>query len=67
MLYLHRVLNKIPHRIYMPWFIKKTLHHRCLTGLRIFLRLQMWQGSKYVRVTQGSEQNATLYRYLIRP
>ena len=36
--------------------LKKMLHRTCLTGFRIFLRLWIWQGSKYVRVTQSSEQ-----------
>ena len=38
----------------MPWFIKKTLHHRCLTGFWIFLRFWIYQDSKYARVTQDS-------------
>ena len=40
---LHKVLQKI-------------LHHRCLTGFQIFLRFWTFHGSKYARVTQGSEQ-----------
>ena len=64
MLYLHRDLNKILHHIFARVY-KKAIHHRCLRGFRIFLRFRIWQGSKYTRVTQGSEQNAPLYRYLI--
>ena len=45
--------------------ILTTLQRRCLTGSRIFLRFQIWQGSKYVRVTQGSKQNAPFYQFLI--
>ena len=37
--------------------LKKMLHHRCLTGSRIFVRFWIWQGSRYSRITQGSEQN----------
>ena len=40
--------------------LKKMLHHRCLKGYQIFLSPRTWQGSKYARVTQGSEQNAPL-------
>ena len=38
----------------MPWFVKKKLHHRCLTGFWIFLRFWIYQDSKYARVTQDS-------------
>ena len=40
--------------------LKKILHHRCLTGFQIILRFWTCHGSKYARVTQGSEQNAPL-------
>ena len=40
--------------------LKKMLHHRCLTGLQIFLRFWTCHGFKYPRVTQSSEQNAPL-------
>ena len=51
-----RVLN-LPglHKV-----LKKTLHHRCLTGFQIYLRFWTWHGCIYVRVTQGAEQNAPL-------
>ena len=41
-------------------FLKKMLHHRCLTGLQIFLRFWICHGFKNARVMQGSEQNAPL-------
>ena len=49
-----RVLN-IPrlHKVF-----KKMLHHRWLTGFQIFFRFWTCHGSKYDKVTQGSEQNA---------
>ena len=44
---LHKALKKMPY-------------HRCLTGFQIFLRFWICHGFKYPRVTQGSEQNASL-------
>ena len=40
--------------------LQKMLHHICLTGIRILHRFWICQGSKYARVTQGSEKNAPL-------
>ena len=40
--------------------LKKILHHRCLTGFQIFLRFWTFHGSKYARVTQGSEQHCSI-------
>ena len=40
--------------------LKKILHHRCLTGFQIFLRFWTFHGSKYARVTQGSEQQRSI-------
>ena len=40
--------------------LKEMMHDRCLTGFRIFLGFSIWQGSKYVWVTQGSGQNTPL-------
>ena len=55
--------------------LKNTAHRR-LTGSRIFLKFQIWQGSKYFRVTykvlnkthhyrySGGDNNINFYRYL---
>ena len=40
--------------------LKEIQHHKRLTGFQIFLRFWTCNGSKYARVTQGSEQNAPL-------
>ena len=40
--------------------LKKMLHHRWLTGFQVFFRFWTCHGSKYDKVTQGSEQNAPL-------
>ena len=40
--------------------LKKILHHRCLTGFKIFLTLRIWQGSKYASIRQGFGHNAPL-------
>ena len=40
--------------------LKKMLHHRCLTGFQIFLRFWTCHGSKYARVTQGTEQKSSI-------
>ena len=43
--------------------LKKMLHHRCSTGLQIFLRFKTCHGFKYSRITQSSEQSAPLYLF----
>ena len=35
--------------VYMPGFIKKTLHHRCSRGFSIFLRFCIYQYSNYAK------------------
>ena len=40
--------------------LKNTMHNKCLAGFQIFFRFWTCHGSKYARVTQGSEQNAPL-------
>ena len=51
-----RVLNILGlHKV-----LKKMLNQRWLTEFQIFLRFWTCHGSKYAKVTQGSEQNAPL-------
>ena len=57
--YYAMVLNMLGlHKV-----LKKILHHKCLTGFRIFLRFCIWWDSKYARLTQGFEQNVLLQTF----
>ena len=43
---------------------KKTLHHICLTGFRMFHRFWIWHGSKYARLHRVLKK-CLYYRHLI--